>query len=113
MAMEHLAKTFEEELKRLHSLISRMGGLSESQLADAIRAVTERDSELAAEVVESDPKVGRGGAGGGGWGPEGAGAPPADGGRPALDPLGVEDQRRARADGGLRHQRRQAVAGAE
>jgi phosphate transport system protein len=57
MAMEHLAKTFDEELKRLHTLISRMGGLAESQLADAIRAVTERDSELAAEVVEMDPRV--------------------------------------------------------
>jgi phosphate transport system protein len=55
--MEHLAKTFDEELKRLHTLISRMGGLAESQIADAIRAVTERDSELAAEVVEADPQV--------------------------------------------------------
>ena len=57
MASEHLAKYFEDELKRLNSLISRMGGLAEAQLADAIRAVTERDSELAAEVVRGDPKV--------------------------------------------------------
>ena len=57
MASEHVVKSFEDELKRLHSMISRMGGLAETQLADAIRAVIERDSELAAEVVESDPKV--------------------------------------------------------
>ncbi len=57
MASEHLVKSFEEELKRLHNLISRMGGLAETQLADAIRAVTDRDTELAAEVVEGDPKV--------------------------------------------------------
>ncbi len=57
MASEHVVKSFEEELKRLYSLISRMGGLAETQLADAIRAVTDRDSELAAEVVEGDPKV--------------------------------------------------------
>jgi len=57
MASEHLAKTFDEELKRLHTLISRMGGLAETQLANAIRAARERDSELAAEVVEADPKV--------------------------------------------------------
>jgi phosphate transport system protein len=57
MASEHLAKSFEEELKRLNTMISRMGGLAEAQLADAIRAVTDRDSDLAAEVVKGDPKV--------------------------------------------------------
>jgi phosphate transport system protein len=57
MASEHVVKSFEEELKRLHSLISRMGGIAETQLADAIHAVIERDSEIAAEVVEGDPKV--------------------------------------------------------
>jgi phosphate transport system protein len=57
MASEHLAKSFEEELKRLHTMISRMGGLAEAQLADAIRAVTDRDSDLAAEVVKGDPQV--------------------------------------------------------
>jgi phosphate transport system protein len=57
MASEHLAKSFEDELKRLNSMISRMGGLAEAQLADAIRAVTDRDSDLAAEVVKSDPKI--------------------------------------------------------
>ena len=58
MAMEHLAKSFEEELKRLQNLISRMGGMAETQIADAIRSITDRDSELAAEVVEGDPKIG-------------------------------------------------------
>jgi phosphate transport system protein len=57
MASEHLAKSFEDELKRLHTMISRMGGLAEAQLADAIRAVTDRDSDLAAEVVKGDPQV--------------------------------------------------------
>ena len=34
-----------------------MGGLAESQLAAAIEAVMQRDSELAAQVVEDDAKV--------------------------------------------------------
>jgi phosphate transport system protein len=34
-----------------------MGGLAESQLAAAIQAVVERDSDLAASVVEGDAKV--------------------------------------------------------
>jgi phosphate transport system protein len=57
MPTEHLAKTFEEELKRLNSLIARMGGLAETQIADAIQAVGERDSDLAAEVVANDVKI--------------------------------------------------------
>ena len=57
MATEHLAKSFEEELKRLNSLIARMGGLTESQIADSIQAVGERDSELAAEVVAGDDRI--------------------------------------------------------
>jgi phosphate transport system protein len=36
-----------------------MGGLAESQLAAAIDAVTRRDSELAARVIERDEKVDR------------------------------------------------------
>ena len=57
MANEHLAKSFDEELKRLRATISRMGGMAESQLADAIMAIAERDSELATQVVEGDAKI--------------------------------------------------------
>ena len=57
MAAEHIIKSYDEELKRLNKMIVEMGGLAESQLTDATEAVVERDSDLAAHVVEGDAKV--------------------------------------------------------
>ncbi len=57
MSSEHIIKSYDEELRRLNNIITEMGGLAESQLATAIEAVVERDSDLAASVVESDAKV--------------------------------------------------------
>lgn len=59
MASEHIIKSYDEELRRLTSAITQMGGLAESQLAAAIDAVVARDSELAAGVVEGDAAVDR------------------------------------------------------
>src|SRR4051812_3545641 len=57
MAAEHIIKSYDEELGRLNKIIVEMGGLAESQLAAAIEAVVERDSDLAARVIEDDSKV--------------------------------------------------------
>jgi phosphate transport system protein len=57
MAAEHIIKSYDEELRRLSRTIVEMGGLAESQLAAAIDAVVQRDSELAARIVETDAKV--------------------------------------------------------
>ena len=57
MSSEHIIKSYDEELRRLNNTITEMGGLAESQLAAAIEAVVERDSELAASVVEGDARV--------------------------------------------------------
>ena len=54
MSSEHIIKSYDEELRRLNNTITEMGGLAESQLATAIEAVVERDSDLAASVVEGD-----------------------------------------------------------
>ena len=54
---EHIVKSFEQELKRLRVLITDMGGMVESQVALACRAVIERDAEAASRAVEADPKV--------------------------------------------------------
>jgi len=54
---EHLVKSYDQELKRLGGLITDMGGIVESQVADAAVAMLQRDAELAARVVEADPKV--------------------------------------------------------
>jgi phosphate transport system protein len=57
MSSEHVVKGYDEELRRLNNIITEMGGLAESQLAAAIEAVVERDSDLAGSVVETDTKV--------------------------------------------------------
>jgi phosphate transport system protein len=56
-APEHLVKSYDQELKRLGNLITEMGGIVESQVADAAIAFLQRDSEIATRVVETDPKV--------------------------------------------------------
>lgn len=54
---EHTVRSYDEELAHLTTLISRMGGLAESQLAGALQAVARRDSHLAAKVVAGDHQV--------------------------------------------------------
>ncbi|MBM3621676.1 MAG: phosphate signaling complex protein PhoU [Alphaproteobacteria bacterium] len=57
MANEHLFKRFDEELSRLDSRISEMGGLAESQLARSLQAIRERDSGLAESVIAADVRI--------------------------------------------------------
>ena len=54
---EHIVKSFEQELNRLRGLITDMGGMVESQVAQACRAVIDKDSDAATRAVENDPKV--------------------------------------------------------
>jgi phosphate transport system protein len=57
MASEHIARGYDEELRKLNNAIAEMGGLAENQLGSAIEAVARRDTELAAQVVEGDAQV--------------------------------------------------------
>jgi phosphate transport system protein len=57
MASEHIARAYDEELRKLNNTVAEMGGLAESQLGAAIEAVTTRDTDLAARVVEEDTNV--------------------------------------------------------
>ncbi|MBO9405757.1 MAG: phosphate signaling complex protein PhoU [Thermomicrobium sp.] len=54
---QHIVRAFDEELSRLTGAIVEMGGLAERQVADAVRALSERDVELAAKVIESDRRI--------------------------------------------------------
>jgi phosphate transport system protein len=54
---EHTLKRFDEELERLSATISEMGGLTESQFADSLRALRQRDTEIAEKVIAEDPRV--------------------------------------------------------
>ncbi len=54
---KHILTIFETDLARLRDMIAAMGGMVESALSDAVRALLNRDAELAARVVEQDHKV--------------------------------------------------------
>ncbi len=53
----HIVKSFTQELDLLHDLLAKMGGLVESQLSLATKAISEQDPDLAAEAVQQDPAV--------------------------------------------------------
>ena len=54
---EHIVKSFDEQLVAIRAKISEMGGLAEELLADALKAVQERDSELAESVIKRDKRL--------------------------------------------------------
>ena len=54
---EHIIKSYDAELTRLLDEITRMGQLAREQLAMAAEAVEERNSDLAARVVEGDNSI--------------------------------------------------------
>lgn len=53
----HISSVFNAELEDVRQRVLAMGGLVEQQIVDATRALTEVDSELAAEVIANDEKV--------------------------------------------------------
>ena len=54
---DHIVRSYDEELNRLNNLISRMGGLAETQLNGAAQAVLRRDAELAAQIRAKDKEI--------------------------------------------------------
>lgn len=57
MPSEHIVRSYDEDLRRLRDMASRMGGLAERQVADATRALVRRDTVLATEVVQRDVQI--------------------------------------------------------
>jgi phosphate transport system protein len=55
----HTDRAFEEQLGQLRAAILEMGGLVEDQIGQAIRAVVDRDDELAQVTIERDHTVNR------------------------------------------------------
>ncbi|GBD43751.1 Phosphate-specific transport system accessory protein PhoU [bacterium HR40] len=54
---KHTVRSFDEELEHLTRQIVHMGALVERQVAEAIRALVERDGDTAARVVQQDDEV--------------------------------------------------------
>ncbi|HYC64775.1 MAG TPA: phosphate signaling complex protein PhoU [Reyranellaceae bacterium] len=57
MASQHTLKRFDEELERLNATISEMGGLTESQLAQAMASLRDRDTAEAEKVIALDSRI--------------------------------------------------------
>ncbi|HEX8306942.1 MAG TPA: phosphate signaling complex protein PhoU [Allosphingosinicella sp.] len=53
----HTLKAFDDDLNQLRASIAEMGGLAESAISAAMRALAERDSEGARQVVDDDKRI--------------------------------------------------------
>ena len=56
---EHTVKSFTEQLETLANVVAQMGGITETQFANAIEAIAKRDGKLAETVVGADERVDR------------------------------------------------------
>ena len=59
MTTTHTSKTFEQELRTLRERLCAMGGRCEQQIRKAMQALSDRDSELAREVIAADEAIDR------------------------------------------------------
>ena len=53
----HIVKSFDEDLAAIENKIMEMGGLAETQIADAVTALIARDTDLSAEVRSNDKAI--------------------------------------------------------
>jgi hypothetical protein len=49
---DHLAKTFEQEIVRLKTMVTQMGNLTIDQLDTVLEAAEQPDSDLATHVIQ-------------------------------------------------------------
>jgi len=55
--VDHIVSSYDKELHILDSQIDRMAGLAESQLDTALKALAQKDNELASSVLISDQQL--------------------------------------------------------
>ena len=55
----HTDRTYEQQLSQLRTAVLEMGGLVEDQIAQAVKALVERDERLAGATIERDHTVNR------------------------------------------------------
>lgn len=53
----HTVKSFDEDIAQLRAIITRMGGLCETQIADAVDALMSRNIEAARVVIDGDKRL--------------------------------------------------------
>jgi len=57
MNQPHILKTFDKELKQLKEEILAMGEMVQTAIANSVKALVKRDSDLARQVIENDHLV--------------------------------------------------------
>lgn len=57
MDSEHIVKSFDHDLMQIESMIARMGGMVETQIADATTVLTQRNVSLGKEVIKLDKEI--------------------------------------------------------
>jgi phosphate transport system protein len=55
--VDHTLRAYDEELEGLTAELSRMGGLAEVEVSDAVRAIVRRDVALAQAVISHDVRL--------------------------------------------------------
>jgi phosphate transport system protein len=55
--LEKLERHFEKELERLKETLLRLGSRAELSIEEALRALTQRDTDLARRVIENDEEI--------------------------------------------------------
>jgi phosphate transport system protein len=53
----HTVKSFDDDIAQLRAVISRMGGLCETQIADAVDALVSRNIDAARVVIDGDRRL--------------------------------------------------------
>ena len=56
---QHISQRYNQELENIRTRVLKMGALVESQAEDAVKALLERDGNLAKKVASSDYKINR------------------------------------------------------
>jgi phosphate transport system protein len=54
---EHTAKAFDQDLSALARMIAEMGGLAERQIAEAVKALAQRNAERALRLIAADAAI--------------------------------------------------------
>jgi len=57
MTKEHTVKQYDAELNDIHEKIQSMGTVVELMISNSVRALVERDSELAGRAILSDREI--------------------------------------------------------
>jgi len=57
MTGDHIVQSYDEDLRHLTNLVLQMGGLVETQVAAATKAMTDRKSDVAREIIAADAVI--------------------------------------------------------